>query len=157
MIRLPKATIERIFRQGAGDMRVAQDAKDLVFDFVPMMAEYLAESAKTILDSANRKTMNTPQVEAVAEILRVEGVEDYDGEEFGRMTMRRILKRAGIERVASDALDYYNKLVCRVIQELGELSAAKAKEDDRKTIQYEDVENVIISTMPKGEEFLEEI
>ncbi len=157
MIRLPKATIERIFRQGAGDMRVAQDAKDLVFDFVPMMAEYLAESAKTILDSANRKTLNTPQVEAVAEILRVEGVEDYDGEEFGRMTMRRILKRAGIERVASDALDYYNKLVCRVIQELGELSAAKAKEDDRKTIQYEDVENVIISTMPKGEEFLEEI
>ncbi|NPB01749.1 MAG: hypothetical protein GXO28_02410 [Methanopyri archaeon] len=157
MIRLPKATIERIFRQGAGDMRVAQDAKDLVFDFVPVMAEYLAESAKTILDSANRKTLNTPQVEAVAEILRVEGVEDYDGEEFGRMTMRRILKRAGIERVASDALDYYNKLVCRVIQELGELSAAKAKEDDRKTIQYEDVEKVIVSTMPKGEEFLEEI
>ena len=157
MIRLPKATIERIFRQGAGDMRVAQDAKDLVFDFVPVMAEYLAESAKTILDSANRKTLNTPQVEAVAEILRVEDVEDYDGEEFGRMTMRRILKRAGIERVASDALDYYNKLVCRVIQELGELSAAKAKEDDRKTIQYEDVEKVIVSTMPKGEEFLEEI
>jgi histone H3/H4 len=157
VIRLPKATIERIFRQGAGDMRVAQDAKDLVFDFVPVMAEYLAESAKTILDSANRKTLNTPQVEAVAEILRVEGVEDYDGEEFGRMTMRRILKRAGIERVASDALDYYNKLVCRVIQELGELSAAKAKEDDRKTIQYEDVEKVIVSTMPKGEEFLEEI
>ncbi len=157
MIRLPKATIERIFRQGADDMRVAQDAKDLVFDFVPVMAEYLAESAKTILDSANRKTLNTPQVEAVAQILRIEGVEDYDGEEFGRMTMRRILKRAGIERVASDALDYYNKLVCRVIQELGELSAEKAKEDDRKTIQYEDVEEVIVSTMPKGEEFLKEL
>ncbi|WP_456484166.1 histone-like protein [Methanopyrus kandleri] len=152
-VELPKAAIERIFRQGIGERRLSQDAKDTIYDFVPAMAEYVANAAKSVLDASGKKTLMEEHLKALADVLMVEGVEDYDGELFGRATVRRILKRAGIERASSDAVDLYNKLICRATEELGEKAAEYADEDGRKTVQGEDVEKAITYSMPKGGEF----
>ncbi|MHC1580454.1 histone-like protein [Methanopyrus sp.] len=153
-VELPKAAIERIFRQGIGERRLSQEAKDVIYEFVPKMARYAADSSKAILDASGKKTLMEEHLKALTQVLMVDGAEEYDGELFGRATVRRILKEAGVERASADAVDLYNKLICRITEELGERAAEYADEDDRKTVQREDVERAITCIMPRADEFL---